>query len=133
MEIKTIVKRLGEPSVFDSKVNAALAEGWHMVKREVIPGGPMTENTAAHRMLYAELVKLDEPEPVETTEPETIDPLDAVRWIRDTCEGMDSDRCDNGLCPLWAWCMTTDNRVNEAPNKWHVPEKEADGHGPVSE
>ena len=59
MEIKTIVDRLDNAKSFDDKVNAALADGWRMVKREVLmpPSQPNTGFTFFYTMLYAEMEK----------------------------------------------------------------------------
>ena len=94
MEIKTIIYYLDSSAEFDKEVNAALSEGWYLAKREVLPGGPLTASHYNRRMLYAEMVKMDEPEPDDITEPEPIDPLDALRCIRDTCEAQIRESCD---------------------------------------
>ena len=59
MKIKTIRWRLDAAEQFDEEVNAALAEGWHLTKREVLDGRQLSTDAYLHRMLYAELVKLD--------------------------------------------------------------------------
>lgn len=55
-QIKTIIKRATEPEAFDNEVNAALAEGYFLVRRCVVQAvqGITTEY---HRCLYAELVR----------------------------------------------------------------------------
>ena len=57
MQIKTISKRLDYVRVFDEEVNEALAEGWILKNRYVVPGGQLTGDIYAHRMLVAEMVK----------------------------------------------------------------------------
>lgn len=58
MEIKTIVIRLDNASTFDTEVNAALAAGWRLMRRDVVlPRQPNSETRFFHPMLYAELQK----------------------------------------------------------------------------
>lgn len=61
MEIKTITDRLDNANSFDKKVNAALADGWRVVKREVLqpPSQPSTGGVYFNMMLYAELEKAE--------------------------------------------------------------------------
>lgn len=61
-QIKTIVHIADAgPEVFDNDVNKALAEGWKLVKREVLP--PEFSGDAYYkRRYYAELEKDDAPE-----------------------------------------------------------------------
>ena len=65
LEIKTIWGELGGSTLFDTKVNEALAEGWELVRREVLP--PRQVATAP-TLLYAELERMTELE--EEEEPE---------------------------------------------------------------
>ena len=51
LEIKTIMEELHNPDEFDRRVNDALAEGWELVRRDILPN-----------MLYAELERETEPE-----------------------------------------------------------------------
>lgn len=61
MEIKTITKRLDYSGDFDKVVNAALADGWTLTKREVLqPPAQPNDGTRLCTMLYAELEKRDE-------------------------------------------------------------------------
>lgn len=58
LQIKTITYRLDNAADFDAAVNAAIAEGWHLTKREVLqPLAQPNTNQYLHTMLYAELVK----------------------------------------------------------------------------
>lgn len=57
MEIKTIKNRIDNEDDFDKAVNKALAEGWTLKKRYILPGGPAKHDTFLHNMLIAELVK----------------------------------------------------------------------------
>jgi uncharacterized paraquat-inducible protein A len=50
-QIKTIRARLDNAEIFDEKVNAAIAEGWELKRRDFIPS--RSENSFT--MLYAEL------------------------------------------------------------------------------
>jgi hypothetical protein len=54
LQIKTIKYQLNAAETFDEKVNAALAEGWTLTKREVLPPADLGDRVA-FRMLYAEL------------------------------------------------------------------------------
>lgn len=119
MKIKTINKRLDQADEFDAQVNAATAEGWRLVKREVIPAGP---NPDSHRLLYAELVEPDPvPEAPEAAEPQPADPFDAVRAIKATCMATPMEDCQHGRCPLYAWCCQQESCTD--PSEWEVPEK----------
>lgn len=64
LEIKTILQPLRNYGDFDKEVNAALAEGWELVRRDVI-----TQSSDSYDpMLYAELERVTELE--EEEEPE---------------------------------------------------------------
>lgn len=54
LQIKTIKYQLDAAKTFDEKVNAALADGWKLTKREVLPPADLGDRVA-FRMLYAEL------------------------------------------------------------------------------
>lgn len=56
MEIKTIKRQLDASEEFDKVVNQALAEGWTLIKRDVLAPYEGTTRTY-YRMLYAELEK----------------------------------------------------------------------------
>ena len=56
LQIKTIKKPFNHTTEFDEEVNAALAEGWRLVKRDVVGPFPVkTEVFNVWVMLYAEL------------------------------------------------------------------------------
>lgn len=55
LQIKTIAKRIDDAKEFDAEVNAAIAEGWVLVKREVLQPLAHPTNGISRRMLYAEL------------------------------------------------------------------------------
>lgn len=112
MEIKTIRKRLDNAEEFDREVNAALADGWRLTRRDVIlPTQPITGSNYFHTMLYAELVKLDPP--AEAEEP---DLLTAMRIIKAECDSHDS--CQD--CPAQPWCNY------HTPHNWELPEEVQD-------
>ena len=99
MEIKTVVESHSWPGAFDEKVNEALADGWHLVRRDVLPGSDR---------FYAELVKLDPP--AEAEEP---DLLDCARAIKAECDSHSSCRD----CPLDGICDA------EYPARWAIAEE----------
>ena len=114
MKIKTITRNFEWVDEFDQLVNEALAEGWHLTKREVIPGVAGVNHS--RRLLYAELVQLD-PEPAPEAQP--LDPIEALHTVREFCIGV--DKCIN--CPLVDWC--SELRKGGDPTDWEIPEKEA--------
>lgn len=97
MKIKTILTNTDHPEQFDDQVNALLAEGWVLAKREVLQGMNYNANNWARRALYAELVMLD---PVE---PEELDPEDAIAALAKTCR--EAEDCEEGGCPIYRWCQ----------------------------
>ena len=81
LQIKTITT--AEPAEFDELVNAAIADGWDLVKRDVLP--PFEGDTRFYkRTFYAELER-EEEEPEE--EEERQDDFFA-EWVltRDPCK-----------------------------------------------
>lgn len=118
MEIKTIKNRLNNAADFDRDVNAAMADGWRLTRREVLmfPAQPHTGSTYFNPMLYAELVKLDAPA--------EFDPLDAVRSIQAMCVNTPLETCNTAKCPLYAWC----GQITEGkdPSDWILPDEEGE-------
>lgn len=114
MKIKTICYRLDKANDFDDEVNRVLAEGWQLVKRTVLPGKALTADTYNNRMLYAELVKLDPP-----AEPETPDPMDLLRQVREACLRVPSNGCNPEGCPMFNWCEQL--RRGGDPTDWVLP------------
>jgi hypothetical protein len=108
MKIKTIARNFDWVKEFDDLVNDAIEDGWQLARRDVLPA-----HSQGRRMLYAELVKL-EPEP----EPETVDPLDLLRQVKEFCRGVDA--CIN--CPLADWCQQL--RKGGDPTDWDLPAPE---------
>lgn len=99
MQIKTIWKPLDYIGMFDNTVNDALADGWRLTKREILPSN----------LLYAELVKVD---PLPETA--AIDPLEAVQVLARACEA--APHCEPGSCPLHDWC--TGLSTDSVPKDW---------------
>lgn len=58
LQIKTIVDRLEDADQFDNEVNAAIAEGWMLKKREVLLPRSQSESLTARIALYAELERV---------------------------------------------------------------------------
>lgn len=105
MEILTIVQTL--PKEFDAQVNAAMAAGWHLTKRERVD---LTGCKEAY-FLYAELVKVDEPAAPMTWQ-------EAAQVLKSTCS--ETDTCDT--CKLREWCdqyLYTNAAIE--PQDWEVP------------
>lgn len=83
LKIKTVMAE--EPHEFDELVNAAIAEGWELVKRDVLPPYE-SERNLWFRTLYAELER-------EEDDPED-DPEDAaVTWWETTRDPSRPFRC----------------------------------------
>ena len=70
LQIKTIMHNFDKVEKFDAEVNEALADGWDLVRRDVLPGWE-GQTTVAYRKLYAELERIIE-EPEEDPEDEMI-------------------------------------------------------------
>lgn len=120
MKIKTIRNRLDNAQDFDQELNTALADGYQLVRRDVIPGFRLDGGNYLHNMLYAELVQLD-PEPDPEAQP--LDPMDAVYAIKATCDAMPLKDCQGGRCPLYVWCCQLEG--GRDPSDWDLPKKEA--------
>ena len=110
-EIKTIVT--DNPDTFDMRVNNLLKEGYTLTRR-----GPEQVGPDAWK-LYAELVKLEE-DYMDTLEAEPITWQEAVEVLRDTC--VSAKGCDDGDCPMYAWCQENIPEVVPAPKYWTDPE-----------
>lgn len=115
MEIKTIWNTVDDSWRFDADVNAAISDGWRLVKREVLPGMSYTADTYARRLLYAELVKEEEAPPVSWE--------DAVQVIKGMC-ACQPDTPEGCMgCKMGDLC--TDNWRN-APEDWCIHEEVPD-------
>lgn len=97
MKIKTIIGT--EPADFDPKVNAALDEGYQLIRRDVVR---IADNNSR---LYAELILPDAP-----AEPDLDAAMDLIK-----------EECNRHLscceCPLQDRCDC------EPPSVWDVPEE----------
>lgn len=115
MEIKTVCVAVGQAKEFDRQVNEALAEGFRLVKRELLPfaEGP---SRYVERAYYAELVKLDEPPAPKPWE-------EAVKTLHDTCEA--AGGCGEA-CPMFEWCENNLPGESIPPNSWDLPTEPAD-------
>lgn len=91
-QIKTITKQLDGSVQFDAEVNAALAEGWTLVKREVLQAYE-GRTRVFYRMLYAELEReiVEKEGPVEFI-CETCAHFDELSHRPPCCECMDEDK-----------------------------------------
>lgn len=87
LEIKTILQQLRNYGDFDKVVNTALAEGWELVRRDVI-----TQSSDSYEpMLYAELERVIETEEGDE-EPEDDD---TAEWVvsRDPAHPYRCNKC----------------------------------------
>lgn len=109
MKIKTITSRFDSAENFDAMVNEALENGWTLTRREVLQPLAQSERCTTYIMLYAELVKVDEPAAPMIWQ-------EAVRALKETC--IKTDRCDT--CEMQEWC---DEYLSESPEpqEWEVP------------
>jgi hypothetical protein len=108
MKIKTISSDLKWVGDFDNKVNEAMDAGWQLVRREVIPGGPLDSNK-----LYAELVLPDTPAP--------FDPALALHQVQTFCHSVDQNDCGTDRCPLNGWCQRLRDCAD--PTDWDLSEE----------
>jgi hypothetical protein len=108
MQIKTIFSTFDNVDEFDQQVNDHLAEGWQLVKRDVLP-----ETAQTFRQLYAELVKPDAP---AAPQPRSIGPLDAAYALKEFCKSVSNHDCLNDRCPLSGWCDMM--RRGDSPSEW---------------
>ena len=89
LEIKTIAHPATEREEFDAEVNKALAEGWELVRRDIIP--PYEGSTYVwERILYAELER-----EVETEEEDGLTDDDFTSWqlTRDPVQPYRCEKC----------------------------------------
>lgn len=116
MKIKTIVYQLDYSVEFDSAVNAALAEGWQLTRRDVLlmKSQPNDGATVVHNMLYAELAKQDQKA--------GFDPLAALDGIRKFCDSVTDGDCGADKCPIHEWCESSLKNAVFSPNEWIIPE-----------
>ena len=79
LEIKTIWSELVKSQLFDVSVNAAIADGWELVRREVLP----RRTDWGETLLYAELERITEAEEEEEEELEEDDGTAEWKLSRD--------------------------------------------------
>lgn len=109
MKIKTIGKKIVDANRFDEEVNAALDEGWDLVRRTVI----VPQGDYGYLTLYAELVKDLETENTFTWQ-------DAVQTLMETCRN--AKTCEAGGCPMFDWCEAHLAEAKE-PQEWSDPDE----------
>lgn len=119
MKIKTVWNNVDHSAAFDAEVNELLTDGWQLVKREVLPGMSYTPTDYAKRLLYAELVKLDEAD-MKHQEPDPVNWQEAVEVLRETCRT--AEDCGKDGCPMFDWCQKSIPGNNCPPCGWGDPE-----------
>lgn len=118
MKIKTMVADLMHADEFDNKVNALLADGWLLKKREhketsIYYGDrDSKKKIASPEVLYAELEKPDEAAP---------DPVELVRQLQAFCDCVDLETCQCGGCPLEWLCGQIG--AGRQLDEWELPEE----------
>jgi hypothetical protein len=88
-QIKTIKNRLDNTKMFDEEVNAAIAEGWELTRRDVIRPNAHPGGETSYTMLYAELEK----EIITETERRS---CYHCKWKFKTCNSEPCRNCKNG-------------------------------------
>lgn len=116
MKIKTIKNRLDNAVSFDKELNQALAEGYQLVRRDIVPGFRLDCGNYLHNMLYAELVL---PDPA--AEPETVDPVNLLRQVQEFCLSVPPSECNADRCPLAPYCQAI--QEGQTPDEWVFPEE----------
>lgn len=116
MKIKTIRRRLDNAAEFDEDLNKALANGYQLVRRDIIPGFRLDGGGHLHNMLYAELVLPDPP-----AEPETPDPIEALHIVKEFCHSVPTKECGE-TCPLSDWCQQL--TAGGDPTDWDLSDLE---------
>lgn len=112
MKIKTIRWKLDHAEDFDAELNQALADGYQLVRRDIVPGFRLDGGSFLHNMLYAELV-LPDPLPA----PAAIDPFEALHAIKAACLNHKGP-CND--CPITDWCAQLCKGGD--PTDWELPE-----------
>ena len=108
MKIKTIWT--AKLTRFDDDVNNAMAEGYQLVRRDVL----VDTNCLNDSVLYAELIQPDpEPEP----EPVQIDWIKALHIVKAACLAHKGP-CND--CPMTNWCDQLQSGGD--PTDWKLPE-----------
>lgn len=109
MKIKTI----WTPTLkyFDDRVNAALAEGYQLTRRDLVPAEKPVDY-----VFYAELVL---PDPAPDPEPVEIDAIQALHIVKAACLAHKGP-CND--CPMTDWCESL--QLGGDPTDWVLPELE---------
>lgn len=119
MKIETVCRKITGDGLaeFDEEVNKLLADGWQLVKSEIVPGCNLGSLYFSPCYL-AQLVKLDGADMVEL-EADPITWQDAVWVLRETCQ--EAKECGPD-CPMFAWCQKN-LADNNPPASWDDPEE----------
>lgn len=109
MKIKTVFNQ--SAAAFDDEVNAALGEGYQLVRR-------LSDQPEG---FIAELVLLDPPD--ADPEPELMDAqvVAAVRTIKAYCDTVTGEDCLGNRCPLAPLCDQL--KEGKRPDEWKLPEE----------
>ena len=110
MRIRIRQGRLDECEDFVERVNADLADGWGLVRLDVL-------QTSDLWLCYAQLAMADDEDEVEEELPAWEDAVDALRLTCGTADG-----CSEDGCPMYAWCQKNLPETNP-PANWDEPEE----------
>ena len=116
MKIKTIVVNTHDADIFDNLVNTQLANGYQLLRRDIIPGFPLDGGEYVYHKMYAELVLPDPP-----AEQETFDPALALHRVQTFCHSVDQNDCGTDRCPLNGWCQRLRDCAD--PTDWDLSEE----------
>ena len=108
MEIKILQARLSEHDDMVDEINALLAEGWGLVRLDVL-------QTPGPWLCYAQLARDTDEDEEEL--PAWEDAVDALRLTCGTADG-----CSEDGCPMFAWCQKNLPETNP-PANWDDPEE----------
>ena len=99
LEIKTIIERLDRVTHFDEMINNALAEGWELVRRDVLPPMAMRNGDQTYSVLYAELERIVDEQDEDA-------PVDFARWVvsRNPHNPYRCSACGYTANEQWATC-----------------------------
>lgn len=109
MEIKILQARLSEHDDMVDEINGLLAEGWGLVRLDVL-------QTPGPWLVYAQLAR-DIGEDLEEELPAWEDAVDALRLTCGTADG-----CSEDGCSMYAWCQKNLPETNP-PANWDDPEE----------
>ena len=107
MEIKILQARLGEHESMVEEINGLMADGWGLVRLDVL-------QTPGSWLCYAQMAR-------DTGEEDELPAWeDAVESLRYTCGTAES--CSEEGCLMWAWCQKNLDE-NNPPANWDDPEE----------